>query len=76
LDKDIPSLHIFLVQVYLTDENDNKPAFLPFPHEYNITEDTPVGTIIFSTPAIDLDRDDKLTYWITGSKGLLGIDSR
>lgn len=67
---------MFVSQIYLKDINDNSPQFTEFPREFNVTEDTPPGTSLVNATANDLDRDDKLSYWLSGSFGLLDIDSR
>ena len=60
----------------MTDENDNDPVFDPLPSELNVTEDTPYGTLLINATASDIDRDDTLSYWITGTSNLLYINSR
>ncbi|XP_067937193.1 protocadherin Fat 4-like [Watersipora subatra] len=62
------------LHIYLTDVNDNFPEFLMIPRELNVTEDTPYGTILLNATAVDIDRDDTLSYWVTGAADLLSID--
>ena len=63
--------------MYLTDVNDNIPEFpTDIPTEFNITEDTPAGTFLLDVSAIDIDRDDVLSYWMIGAIDLLSINSR
>jgi len=60
----------------LTDVNDNEPKFPEFNRQINVTEDTPLNTVLLNASAVDVDRDDQLSYWLSGASSLLTIDSR
>lgn len=59
-------------QIFITDVNDNTPAFnKSFPSQASILEDTTIGMLVLTVYATDEDSlNENLTYSITAGVGL------
>ena len=62
-----------IVQVTLLNTNDNRPTFPQDVYTINVTEDSPVGTLVHTAIATDADGDDpRLNYTISGTRFSIG----